>query len=463
MRGNFDTLFYPHSVAVVGVSESPEKWAYHPIRNLIEGGFRGGIYPVNPRLSQIFGLKVYPSVKAITARVDVAIILLPAHLVPSVLKECAQKGIRGAVILSAGFEESGMEWGAKLQEAITAIADRAKIKIIGPNSVGIGNPYANFNATLESSFTDVDKGNIAIVSQSGGVCAFLLNSMINQNLGISLVMSLGNRGNVDFADLVEYLGEHQQTKVIVLYIEGLDNPHRLMEAARGVVTKKPIVAYKAGEESLSRATFSHTASLAGRYELYHAAFSQAGIILVDDLTELIDVAKALAFQPPPRGDKVAILSPQAGPGIVAASACQRYGLALANFSPQGKKRLGELVSTPFFSENPFDMGAAFVKDSTQIFHKALEIVLSEEGVDAMVVSSVYHPLSMPLIESLINIVDEKVVTKPIVAFGSSPKGIADQQIARLEKNNIPIYPLPDRAVKALAGLVRYGKVRYLTS
>ena len=267
-----------------------------------------------------------------------------------------------------------MESGAKLQEEITAIADRAKIKIIGPNSVGIGNPYANFNATLESSFIDACKGNIAIVSQSGGVCAFLLNSMINQNLGISLVMSLGNRGNVDFADLVEYLGEHQQTKVIALYIEGLDNPHRLMEAARGVVAKKPIVAYKAGGESLSRATFSHTASLAGRYEVYHAAFSQAGIILVDDLTELIDVAKALAFQPPPQGNRVAILSGQAGPGIVAASACQRYGLALADFSPQGKKRLGELAGTLFFSENPFDMGAAFVKDTTQIFHKALEIL-----------------------------------------------------------------------------------------
>lgn len=460
---NLDTLFYPQSVAVIGVSESPQKWAYYPIKHLVDGGFSGGIYPVNPRLSHIFGLKVYPSIEAIPAEVDIAIIVVSAHLVPSVLKECAQKGIRGAVILSGGFEESGMESGAKLQEEIMAIADRAKIKIIGPNSVGIGNPYANFNATLESSFIDACRGNIAIVSQSGGVCAFLLNSMINQNLGISMVMSLGNRWNVDFADLVEYLGKHQQTKVITLYIEGLDNPHKLIEAAKGVVPQKPIVAYKVRGESLNRAAYAHTASLVGRYEVYNAAFSQAGIIAVDDLTELIDVAKALAFQSPPRGNRVAILSGQAGPGIVAATACQHYGLTLAEFSPQGKKKLGKLVGTPFFSENPFDMGAAFVKDTTQIFQQVLEILQREEEVDAIVVSCVYHPLNTPLIESLINLAEDKAVTKTIVAFGSSPKGIADQQIARLENNHIPVYPLPDRAVKALAGLVRYGKVRYLTS
>lgn len=438
---NLDTLFYPQSVAVIGVSESPQKLAYYPVKHLVDGGFSGGIYPVNPRLSEIFGLRVYPSIEAIP-EVDMAIIVVQAHLVPPILKECAQKRIRGTVILSGGFEELGMESGAKLQEEITAIANKAKIKIIGPNSVGIGNPYASLNATLESSFIDVCKGNIAIVSQSGGVCAFLLNSMINQNLGISLVMSLGNRGNVGFADLVEYLGKHQQTKVITLYIEGLDNPHRLMEAARGVVAKKPVVVYKAGGESLSRATFSHTASLAGRYEVYNAAFSQAGILLTDDLTELIDVSKALAFQPPSRGNRVAILSPQAGPGIVAANACQRYGLALADFSLQGKKRLGELVSTPFFSENPFDMGTALTKDTTRIFREALEIVLSEEGVDAIVISSVYHPLNTPLIESLVNLLSDKAVTKPIVAFGTSPKGIADQQIARLEMNSIPDIPSP---------------------
>lgn len=460
---NLEPLFNPKSVAVVGVSESPQRWAYYPIKHLLDGGFSGGIYPVNPRLSDIFGLRVYPSIEAIPARVDMAIIVVQPHLVPSILRECAQKRIKGAVILSGGFEESGMESGAKLQEEITAIADKARINIIGPNSVGIGNPYANLNATLEPTFKDIGKGNIAIVSQSGGVCAFLLNSMMNQNLGISLVMSLGNRGNVDFADLVEYLGKHRQTRVITLYIEGLDNPQKFMEAARGVVAEKPIVAYKAGGESLSRATFSHTASLAGRYEVYQAAFSQAGIIMADDLTELIDVSKALAFQPLPRGNRVAVLSGQAGPGIVAANACQRYGLALANISARGKKRLRGLVGTPVFSENPFDMGASPVRDTTEIFHEALDVFMSEKELDAIVISCVYHPFNIPIIDSFIRFVEEKMLTKPIFAFGSSPNGIFNGQIARLEKNSIPIYPFPDRAVRALAGLVRYGKIRHRTS
>jgi len=459
---NLDTLFYPHSVAVIGVSDSPGKWPYYSIKHLVDGGFGGRIYPVSPRFSEIFGLRTYPSIEAIPAEIDTAVIVVPAPLVPSVLKECAQKGIRGAIILSNGFEESGMESGAKLQEEITAIADKAKIKIIGPNSVGIGNPYISFNATLETAFLDAGKGNIAVVSQSGGVSAFLLSSMVNQNLGISLVMSLGNKGNVDFADLVEYLGKHQQTKVITLYIEGLDNPHKFIKAAREVSTKKPIVVYKAGEESLSQATYSHTASLAGRYEVYQAAFSQAGIIMADDLTELIDVSKALAFQSPPKGNRVAILSGQAGPGIVAATACQRYGLALAKISTRGKKRLGELTGTPFFCENPFDMGAAPVKDFIEIFYEAFNTLMNEESVDAIVVSTVYHPLNAPLIEYFINLVEKEAPIKPVISFGSSPKGIADEQLGRLEMNGIPIYPLPDRAVKALAGLIKYGEIRNLT-
>lgn len=460
---DLDAIFYPRSVAVIGASESPGKWPYFTIKHMVDGGFGGEIYPVNPRVTEIFGLRTYPSLEAISAEVDMATIVVQAPLIPSILKECVQKEIRGAVILSNGFEESGMEAGAKLQEEITAIADGAKIKIIGPNSVGVGNPYINFNATLETAFLDASKGDIAVVSQSGGVCAFLLSSMVNQNLGVSLVMSLGNKGNVDFADLVEYLGKHQQTKVITLYLEGLDDPHRLLEAAKEVVKEKPIVAYKAGEESLSQATYSHTASLAGKYEIYQAAFSQAGIILTDDLTELIDVSKALAFQPPPKGNRVAVLSGQAGPGIVAATACQRYGLDLAKISPQGKKKLGELTGTPYFCENPFDMGAAPVKDFTETLHDALDILMSEEGVDAIAVSTVYHPLNVPLVESLINRVGEKEVTKPIVSFGSSPNGVADEQLARLEKNGVPVYPLPDRAVKALAGLIRHGKTRHRKS
>ncbi|MFC1923991.1 acetate--CoA ligase family protein [Chloroflexota bacterium] len=458
---NLDPLFNPRSVAVIGATESPARVGYYPLKNLIDFGFTGEIYPVNPRLSRIFGLKAYPSLEAIPGEVDMAVIVVMADSVPSVLKDCARKGVKGVVIPSTGFKELGMESGEKLQDEIVAIANKAEINIIGPNTMGLLNSYANLNATLEPSFKDVIKGDIAVICQSGGVCAFLLSSMINENLGVSLAMGLGNRGNLDFADIIEYLGQHQQTRAIALYIEGLDDPHRFIEAARKVTAGKPIVAYKVAGEHLGQATYSHTASLAGRYEVYHSAFSRAGVILVDDLTGLMDVAKAMAFQSPPRGNRVAILSGQAGPGIVAADACHRHGLALAEFSARGKERLGDLVGTPSFSENPFDMGAAPIKDTIHIFHEAFEVMLSEEGVDAIVVSCVYHPLNVPIIDSFINLLEPKAITKPVIAFGSSPDGINDGQIARLEKNRVPVYPLPDRAVKALVGLVKYGMARQL--
>lgn len=458
MRHNLDALFYPNSVAVIGLSEAPEKQSHYPVKSLMESGFAGKIYPVHPHLSRIYGRKVYASVKDIPNGVDLAMIVMPAQMVPSALEDCVRKGIRGAVILSGGFKESGLEAGASLQEEIVTIADRAGIRIIGPNSVGLMNTYNGLNTTFEPSFNDACKGNIAVVSQSGGVCSFLLHSMIDQNLGVSLTLSLGNRGNVDFPDIIEYLGEHEPTRVITLYIEGLDNPRRFIEVARKVAGKKPIVACTACDESFSQATCSHTGALAGNPEVYNTALSQAGIILADDLTGLMDMAKTLAFQPLARGNRVAILSPQAGPGIVAAHACRRYGLVLADFSPEGKKELEEVAGTPFFSQNPFDLGAPFIRDTTGAFHKVLEILLNEEGVDALIMSGVHHPLFVPFIDSFINIVEERELPKPVVIFGTSPRAVADRQISRLERNSIPVYPFPERAVKALSGLVRYGEV-----
>ncbi|MFC1923990.1 acetate--CoA ligase family protein [Chloroflexota bacterium] len=461
---NLDALFHPRSVAVVGASESPLKVSHYPLKNIIDKGFTGEIYPVNPRLSQVLGLKVYPSLEAIPTEVDMVFIGVAAHMVPSILEECSRKGVKGAVITTAGFKEYGIESGAKLQEEIAAIANKADIKIIGPNTIGFVNPYANLNATIVPTFKDASRGNIAVVSQSGGVCSFLLNSMIDQNLGISMAMSLGNRVNVDFADAVEYLGEHQQTRVIALYIEGLDDPRRFIEAARKVTIHKPIVAYKGGGGSLSRASYSHTGSLAGSHEAYNAAFSQSGILAIDDSAELIDVAKALAFQNPPRGNRVAILSLQAGTGIIAAQACQRNGLALADFSAEGRGGLEEIIGPYFFTENPVDLGGMWIGRDVdyRIFRKILGIILREEGVDAIVAIAVYGPLIPPFIDAHVSLAKDKELTKPVFFCCDSPKGSAYHEITKLENSNIPVYPFPERAVRALAGLVRCGEARQLT-
>lgn len=453
-------FFEPRSVAVIGASDSPTKISYCCVESLVEGGFGGRIYPVNPRTSEILGLQVYRSVVDIPDEVDLAVIVVAADTVPSVLDKCARKAIRAAVIITAGFRELGTEWGARLQDEITAISNQAGINIIGPNTIGTVNPQANLNATFLPSFKDLRPGSVAIIAQSGGVCSFLLHSAINEHLGISLATSLGNRANVDFADVIEYLGDHQQTRAIALHIEGVDDPHRLMETARRVGCQKPIIACKPGGPILDKAAYSHTGSLAGKNETYDAAFSQAGVVSVEDTTELMDVAKALAFQPAPRGNRVAVLSLQAGPGMIAASACLECGLTLADLSPRAKMRLQELAITPSFSDNPIDMAGAFTQSGSnhQKWQEIVELALGDEGVDAVVLSAVYHRLDIPFIERVARLAQVEGLTKPLVVCRDSPLAIARPGISRLEENSIPVYPSPVRAVKALAGMVRYGQL-----
>jgi acyl-CoA synthetase (NDP forming) len=462
MADKFTSLFHPHSVAVVGASDSPLKISYCCVESLTRGGFAGPIYPVNPSISEVLGLAVYPSVEVIPYEVDMAVIVVPADVVSSVLEECAHKGIGAVVIITAGFKELGTESGARLQNDLVAIADRAGIKVLGPNTLGLVSPHVGLNATFMPSLNDVSCGSVAIVCQSGGVCAFLLHSAINDNLGVSLAVSLGNRANVDFGDIIGYLDAHPQTRAIALHVEGVDNPLGLMEVAGNVARRKPIVAYKPEGSLLNEAAYSHTGSLAGSYQVYRAAFAQAGVVSVEDTCELLDVAKAMAFQPPPKGSRVAILSLQAGPGIVASSTCQRYGLPLADFSPRVRKRLAKLAQTPFFSRNPIDLAGGFGQsvDSHQKWQEILRLVLDDECVDAVVLSTVYHSLDVPFIEWIASLPRDRGLAKPLILCRDSPLGIGREEIAKLEENGIPVYPSVERAVRALAGLVRYG---YLVS
>jgi acyl-CoA synthetase (NDP forming) len=452
-------LFRPRSVAVIGASSSPSKISHCCLESLLEGGFGHRIYPVSPRASEILGLTVYPSLAGVPHDVDMAVVAVAADLVPTVLEDCARKNIRAAVIITSGFKELGTEWGAKLQNDIVAIANGAGINIIGPNTMGVVSPHQHLNATFLPSFKHVAPGNIALITQSGGVCSFLLHSAINENVGISLAASLGNRANVDFAHVVEYLGDHPQTHAIALHIEGVDNPRLLADSAKRLVGKKPVVAYKPWGPTPEKAAFSHTGSVAGRHEAYEAAFSQAGMVAVQDTTELMDVAKALAFQPPARGNRVAVLSLQAGPGMIAASACHRCGLALADPSRGVKNSLAGLAVTPSFSYNPIDLAGAFTQSGTDhsVWLGILELALGDECVDAVLLSALYHRLDRPFIESVADLARDRGLRKPLVVCRDSPLGAARPEIAMLEENGIPVYPTPDRAVRAIAGLARYGR------
>ena len=450
-----DHIFFPRSVAVVGASASPEKVGFMCVGNLLEAGFGGRVYPVNPGLSQLFGLRAYPSVMAIPGEVDLAMVVIPAERTLSTIEGCVTKGVKGVILVSGGFREVGTEIGSDLQAQLRDIANRGGMKIIGPNTLGLVNPRARLNASFQHTLCLSQAGNVAVAAQSGGATIYIVHALTNHNVGISKAIGLGNRCNLDFDELVTYFGQDKDTEVIVLYVEGLEQPQRLINAARQVTKRKPIVVYKVGRgEEVNRATLSHTGALAGKYEFYKAAFNQAGMIVVDSLMELVDVAKALAFQPAAGGNRVAVLSVQAGPGIIMADKCRQLGMMLAQFSPATKHRLRQLASPLNPVDNPVDI--AWRSDEFDACRQMLKVVLDDDGVDAVTVAAVFYGSNMELMRAVVDIAGYN--KKPIMVCLDSPRGVAYAEINALEASGIPTYPLPERAITGLAGLVRYGEI-----
>ena len=450
-----DHIFYPRSIAVVGASANPEKVGFMCVGNLLEAGFGGRVYPVNPGLAQLFGLKAYPSVTAIPGEVDLAMVVIPAELTISTIEECVAKGVKGTILVSGGFREVGTEIGSDLQARLRDIADRGGMKIIGPNTLGLINPRAKLNASFQYTLSLSRAGNVAVAAQSGGTTIYLVHALTNHNVGISKAIGLGNRCNLDFDELVTYFGQDRETEVIVLYVEGLEQPQRLIKVARQVTKRKPIVVYKAGRgEEMDRATLSHTGALAGKYELYKTAFNQAGMIMVDDMTELVDVAKALAFQPAAMGDRVAIFSVQAGPGIIMADKCQQLGLRLAQFSPVTRRGLRQLASPLNPVDNPVDL--AWKSDEFDACREMLKVVLEDDGVDAITVAAVFYGSNMEVMRAVVDVARDS--KKPITVCLDSPGGSAYAEINALEGSCIPTFPLPERAITGLAGLIKYGEI-----
>jgi len=445
-------IFKPGSIAVIGASSNPQKPGYLCTSNLINDGFKGTIYPVNPSLSELLGVKAYPSILDITGDVDLAISVVPAEQAVSVLKDCIKKQVKGIVFVSAGFNETGSEMGSQLQSELKDMAEKGGIKIVGPNTMGLINTKVNLNATFSPGLGMGKTGNVAVVSQSGGMCVYLVNALSDNNIGVGKVIGLGNRCNLDFDEIVDYLAQDEETDVIVLYIEGLNNPRKLMSTAAETVPKKPIIVLKGGRsEESSMATRSHTGSLAGKYEYYKAGFKQGGMISVDTLTELADMTKALLLQHPTKGNGLAILSLQAGPGIIAADKAREFGMKLSVFSQDTKKRLREKISPLLSIENPVDM--AWTGSSIDASREILHSVLADENVDAVLLAFISFELSRELPKALIEVAG--MTRKPIIACVGS-LGMSEDTINALEEAGIPTYPLPDRACTGLAGLVKYG-------
>ncbi len=453
-----DAIFNPGSVAVIGASDNPGKLGSHVMKSLTQGGYPGRIYPVNPGKNEIMGIKTYPSLSQVPDTIDLSIIVLPAEQVPKIIKECGEKGIQGIVLITAGFKEIEDRRGKALQTEIKELADQYGIKIIGPNTFGIVNLHLPLNASFTPEFSLVEKGGIGFVSQSGGMSHLMGFLSLHDKVGFSKIIGLGNRCNVDFAEMVEYLVKDSQTKVIAMYMEGIDQPKRLMEVAKRGNREKPILAYKVGRSSTSdKASQFHTGSLAGKHEIYEGALKQAGILTVGSSEELLDTAKALTMCPLPNGNKVAVLSGQAGPGMAACDVCETEGLLIPPFSAETQKRVEELLPPLAIRTNPVDMGPAWY--DSEAIKGIVHTVLEDKNIDAIILCIMFASANRPAVEILTELLLKRRTNKPILCCFSSPPGIWDDEIKRLEGSGIPNYPAPERAAGTLVNLFRYKKIR----
>ncbi len=455
---SIEVFFKPRSIAVVGASPTPGRLGYVVVQRLVNRYKKGKVYPVNPKYGEVLGLKCYRSVEEIPGPVDLAVVLVPAPLVPGVVESCVRKGVRGIIIISGGFAETGPE-GAKLEEKIRETIRGTGTRVIGPNCIGVLDLHGGMDTFFlpEEKMMRPPPGDIAIISQSGALLSAMLDWAAHMGIGVSKAVSYGNKIDVDEVDMLEYLANDPETRVIVIYVEGL-RPGRgkaFIEAVRRIVREKPVIVLKGGRtERGAVAAASHTAALAGSYEVFRAALRQAGAIEAVDVVDVFDLAKALTMQPPARGDRVAVITNAGGPGVMATDALESLGLRVPLLSEELQARLRERFP-PFYSvKNPVDVTGG---GSNEDYRHAIEVVVRSDEVDALLVVALIHPPGFSA--ELADIIAEatKGTGKPVVAmsFGGGETSVLR---GKLEKSGIPVYETVERAARALWALYRYGKV-----
>jgi len=453
----FEPIFSPKSIAIIGASRNPVKLGYQSLKALMDAEYEGKIYPINPNAKTIGEHKAYPSILDVPDEIDLAVISLPSFEVLDAVKDCAEKGVKGLVIFASGFKELN-EQGTQMEKEITRICNEAGIIIIGPNTIGLMNSYSNLNASF-GPMGKLPRGDISIVSQSGGMGGTLVSYVLESELGFSKFVGVGNRANVEVADMLLYLKEDPTTKVICIFLEGVEDARKLVQVAKEVAKEKTILIYKVGKtEVAARAAFSHTGSLAGSYELYRTAFAQAGILEVIEPSELVDAAKAISILPPAKGEKVALVTHTAGPSLVITEVLERYGIKLSVLSDETKKRVREAMPVNITVQNPCDLlGVAYVVP--ELYGVVGRILLEDSDVDALI--AVYTPSFQPEIrlpaKELIEIT--RATNKPVIAALISPSLLPIEEKYDLEQNGVAVYRTPERAAKATANYIKYWKLR----
>ncbi len=451
-----NALLRPKSVAVIGASGTPGKIGYTVVYNLINDGFTGPIYPVNPTATEIQGLKVYPTLADIPGPVDAAVITVPAKITAQALEECGKKGVKGLIIITSGFSESGRR---DLEDQLVDIARSYNMRILGPNIVGTLSNSDKFNASF-APFLPL-QGKASLISQSGALLIAMDASTYTRRVGFDKLISIGNMSDVDFADLIEWLNDDENTTCICLYIEGLKNGRTFIDAGKNA--HKPIIALKSGISAHgAAAAASHTGSLAGAVKVYGAAFQQAGVVQATDLDNLFDRTLALSLMPPMKGDNLLIVTNGGGVGVLATDAAERFGLPL-KFAPgdvqeEMKKHMPEFGS----AKNPIDLtGMA----GYEWYYDSVRAAYPHQWVDGLVVLYCETAQTNPqeIAEGIKRAMDEAGdIGKPVtVSFVGGER--SDAAMRWLVENGVPAYGAPDTAVNAMAALREYYKIRQMVA
>ncbi|MBL8748216.1 MAG: acetate--CoA ligase family protein [Planctomycetes bacterium] len=441
-----DGIFRPRSVAVIGASRREGSIGRQVVANLIAGGFQGPVFPVNPSAEVVLSVPAFPSIAAIPAPVDLAVLVVPPDAVLRVAEQCGKKGVKGLVVITAGFREIGGV-GVVREEKLKAIADRHGMRVIGPNCMGIVNTEPAFACNASFSATPPLPGSVAMVSQSGALGEAILADAAQAGLGVAMFASVGNRVDVTAADLVAYWGDDYAVKVILLYLETVGEPQEFLQVARAVSRKKPIIAVKSGRSDAgAQAASSHTGSIAGADVAADTLLQQCGVLRVDSFRDMFLLAQALLHQPPPRGPRIAVVTNAGGPGILATDAIVAQGLRMTDVSAATGKALRKVLPPEASVHNPIDLIAS--ADAGR-YRAALRVVARDAAIDALVVLFV-SPIMIDAAAVAQAIVDETArLQKPVLACVMGRQR-GDEALQILQRAGIPVFRYPEDAATTLA-------------
>jgi len=448
-----EEFWNPRSIAVVGASRNPEKVGFGVFSNLVRTGFRGPVYGVNPSGGELLGLPLFPSIESIPGPVDLGVFVVPPNAILAGIPALARKGMKAAIAISAGFKEVGGE-GIALEKRLKEAATAAGIRVLGPNCLGLINTHGALNASFSRGTPP--KGAISFFSQSGALCTAVLDWAIGENVGFSKFVSLGNKADVSESDIMEYLADDPETRVILGYVESIDDGRRFLRVAKGVTRRKPVVLVKAGATAAgARAASSHTGSLAGSDRAYSAAFRQGGVLRAGTVEDLFDLALGFAMQPVPAGDRLLILTNAGGPGILAADMAERLGVPLAEVSGDLRARLAPKVPPTASLGNPVDIIGDARADR---YRDVLEALRDEPSVDTVLVLLTPQAMTEPEGTARATVSSLSGSGKAVFAsfLGEATVGEARRI---LTAGGVPNYPVPERAVRAIHGMQRYARLR----